>query len=285
MAELPTPIIAPEILREHLSSPIRILDCRSGPDAAARYAESHIHGALHIDLEGDLSGDRSHPDRGGRHPLPPIATWAATLGRLGIDETTFVVLYDDKNGSNAAARAWWMVRAVGHRSVAVLDGGLAAARAAGVPFDAEPVEVQPKPPYPVREWKLPTLEIDEVDRIRHENEWRLIDVRAPERYRGESEPFDPLAGHIPGAQNLPLTDNLEPDGRFLSPDALRALFLSRLDGVPPERLVVSCGSGVTACHTLLALEHAGLSGAALYVGSWSEWCRSGRDLARGPERG
>lgn len=261
---------------------VRILDCRSGPDAHARYLERHLAGALHADLERDLSGDRSHPERGGRHPLPSIEAWSATLGRFGIDPSTPVVLYDDKGGSNAAARAWWMLRAVGHREVAVLDGGMAAAERAGLPWQSGEARVDPKPPYPARAWTRPTREIDDVARLARDPAWRLVDVRAAERYRGDSEPLDPVAGHIPSAHNVPLTDNLAPDGTFKLPAELRALYEARL-GVDPDHTIVSCGSGVTACHTLLALEHAGLTGAALYVGSWSEWCRTERERAKGAE--
>lgn len=263
---------------------VRVLDCRSGPDARARYLERHLAGALHADLERDLSGDRSRPERGGRHPLPPIEAWCATLGRLGVDPSTPVVLYDDVGGANAAARAWWMLRAVGHLEAAVLDGGMAAAERAGLPFERGEARVDPRPPYPARAWSRPTVDIEEVARLARDPSWRLLDVRAPERYRGESEAIDPVAGHIPGAHNVPLTENLRPDGTFKAPEELRAMYQARL-GVDPARVAVSCGSGVTACHTLLALEHAGVRGAALYVGSWSEWCRSERERARGPELG
>ena len=291
---------------------VRLLDCRSGPGARERYLERHLAGALHVDLEGDLSARTAHPEHGGRHPLPAPEVFAATLGRLGIDPSTPVVLYDDKAGANAAARAWWMLRAAGHRDVRVLDGGIRAcestredrgvcergaraggrsppneidaAERAGLAFESGEPRVEAKPPYPVaREWSLPTADIDAVARVARDPAWRVIDVRAAERYRGEVEPIDPIAGHIPGALNLPLTESLDREGCFESKEALAAHFRSRLglssEEVPMERVIVSCGSGVTACHTLLALEHAGLSGAALYVGSWSEWCRSARERA------
>ncbi|HEY8429504.1 MAG TPA: rhodanese-like domain-containing protein, partial [Sandaracinaceae bacterium] len=256
MHELST-IVAPSALASRIGE-LRVLDCRSGPDAHARYLERHLAGALYVDLERDLSGDGSRPERGGRHPLPPLATWCRTLGRLGIDPSTPVVLYDHAGGANAAARAWWMLRAVGHREVAVIDGGLAAAIAAGLPVESGEARVDPKPPYPASAWARPTLDIDAVARLARDPSWRLVDVRAPERYRGEREPIDPIAGHIPGAHNIPLTENLGPDGRFKSPGELRALYEARLGD--PARTIVSCGSGVTACHTLLALEHAGLVG-------------------------
>lgn len=253
---------------------VRFVDARHGPDREARYRAAHLHGAVRVDLERDLSGVTSPPAQGGRHPLPARTSFARTLGALGITPATRVVVYDEGNGALAAARFWWMLRAVGHENVAVLDGGLAAAKAAGLPIDAEPVAIDAAPPYPLlADWRRACADIDEVDRLRRDPEWRVVDVRAADRYRGENETLDPVAGHIPGAINLPLTESLGPDGRFLAPDALRAHFEARL-GVPPDRLVVSCGSGVTACHTLLALEHAGLEGARLYVGSWSEWCRN-----------
>jgi thiosulfate/3-mercaptopyruvate sulfurtransferase len=200
-----------------------------------------------------------------------------------------VVVYDASGGILAAARAWWMIRAVGHAAVAVLDGGLAAARDVGIALtDVVPSDAT-LPPYPATRWTLPIVDADEVERRRSDPSWRVVDVRAPERFEGRSESLDPLAGHIAGAINLPCASNLG-DGRFLDASTLRARFEAALfsasagsaaDVSSPEQTIVSCGSGVTACHTLLALELAGLSGAALYVGSWSEWCRSDRAKATG----
>ena len=280
---MPSPILEARALLS--TARLRILDARSGDKGRSAYAQSHLRGAIHVDLERDLSGDTTHPENGGRHPLPSIEAWARTLGRLGIDPETSVVIYDDQGGANAAARAWWMLRAVGHEKVAVLDGGLDAAVRAGVPADAAAAAVEAKPPYPAKAWLRPTLAIDEVAGLARDPAWLLVDVRAPERYRGESESLDPVAGHVPGAVNLPLKDNLRADGTFKTPSELRSQYDAARGSVPVDHLILSCGSGVTACHTLLALEHAGLHGAALYVGSWSEWCRSGRPLARGPERG
>lgn len=244
-----------------------VLDARTSAEA---YRAEHARGARHAALERDLCspGDAS---AGGRHPLPTLDAWAETLGRWGITPQTPVAIYDDRGGALAAARAWWMLRAAGHDAVAVVDGGWQAIVAAGVPVDAELPVVEPAPPYPVERWRSPTVTLDAVegraaDRV-------LIDVRAPERFRGDSEPLDPVAGHIPGAVNLPFVDNLDAEGRFLSPDALRSRYEAALAGAAPTDAILSCGSGVTACHGLLAMERAGLSGAALYVGSWSEWCR------------
>jgi len=185
-------------------------------------------------------------------------------------------------GANAAARAYWMLRGLGHEEVAVLDGGLAAAKNAGIALTTEPASITfNMSSTPPTRWLRPTASIDEVARHASAPDWKVLDVRSGERFRGEAEPIDPVAGHIPGADNLFFGENLDKDGRFKSKDELRAMYTELLGDVPVERLVVHCGSGVTACHTLLALDVAGLSGASLYVGSWSEWCRTDRPQARG----
>jgi thiosulfate/3-mercaptopyruvate sulfurtransferase len=287
MSDLPTPLVSATWLRDRLDDVV-LIDARATPGAHADYLAAHLPGARFADLERDLStpGD---PARGGRHPLPSIDAWCATLGRLGVAPTSKVVVYDASGGILAAARAWWMIRAVGHAAVAVLDGGLAAARDVGIALtDVVPSDAT-LPPYPATRWTLPIVDADEVERRRSDPSWRVVDVRAPERFEGRSESLDPLAGHIAGAINLPCASNLG-DGRFLDASTLRARFEAALfsasagsaaDVSSPEQTIVSCGSGVTACHTLLALELAGLSGAALYVGSWSEWCRSDRAKATG----
>ena len=209
--------------------------------------------------------------------------WRTTLGLLGIGPETPVVIYDDQGGANSAARAWWMLKAVGHEAVQVLNGGLNAALSAGFGLTTEASPARPCAHYPAAAWLLPAVDLDVVEKLAQHREWRVLDVRSKERYRGDTEPFDPVAGHIPGAVNLPYTENLDPEGRFKSPEELRTLYTPLLGDLRPDHLVVHCGSGITACHTLLALEHAGLPGAALYVGSWSEWCRSGKPVALGTE--
>ena len=261
-----------------LKDRVRLLDCR----AAAAYDAGHLPGALHADLERDLSRTAREgfdPSRGGRHPLPDLRVWRDTLGRWGITPETPVVCYDDQGGANAAARAWWMLRAAGHERVRVLDGGLAAAVATGMALTVEPPLIMGAPPYPASHWQCTTVEIGVVEKLARQENWTLLDVRSAPRYRGEMEPIDPVAGHIPGAKNLPFTENLEADGRFKSFEALRELYA----GLDPARLVVHCGSGVTACHTLLALDAAGLPGGTLFVGSWGEWCRTDRPRAIGAE--
>jgi thiosulfate/3-mercaptopyruvate sulfurtransferase len=190
-----------------------------------------------------------------------------------------VVIYDACGGGNAAARLWWMLRALGHTRVSVLDGGLQAALGAGLTTTVETTAAAQLPPYPATAWLLPLTDADGVEAIRLDPTRKLLDVRSAERWRGENETLDPVPGHIPGSVNLAWNDNLAPDGRFKTPQVLRAQFEALLGAIPPERLTVHCGSGVTACHTLLALELAGLAGATLYVGSWSEWCRSDRPKA------
>jgi len=259
-----------------LNQHVRLLDCRPG----AAYGAGHLPGALHADLERDLSraGEEGFdPAQGGRHPLPDLRAWRDTLGRWGITPDTAVVCYDDQGGANAAARAWWMLRACGHERVRVLDGGLQAALDAGMSLTTETPAVEGAAPYPASHWQWTTVDIGVVEKLAKTDDWTVIDVRSAPRYRGEAEPIDPVAGHIPGAVNVPFTENLGADGRFKSFESLRAMY----GGYDPARLVVHCGSGVTACHTLLALDQAGLAGGALFVGSWSEWCRSGRSIGAG----
>jgi thiosulfate/3-mercaptopyruvate sulfurtransferase len=248
-----------------------LFDCR--PDDA-KYRAGHVQGALHAHLDRDLASPAPEPARGGRHPLPDVLEFTARLGRWGVTPASHVVAYDDQNGANAASRLWWLLRALGHELVQVVDGGMAALQAAGFAVTSELPVPRGSAPYPASRWQRPLADIEEVERARTDADRRVIDVRAAFRYRGESEPIDPVAGHIPGAHNLPLTENLNTDGSWKSADALRAQYLAALAGVPASQAIVHCGSGVTACHTLLALERAGLAGAKLYVGSWSEWCRN-----------
>ena len=234
-----------------------ILDARS----RAAYEAGHREGALHADLETQLSAP-GDPAQGGRHPLPPLERWLAQVAEWGITPDTHVIVYDDQDGANAAARVWWMLRAIGVHDVEVQNVGRASAR---------PGRAEARP----TSWQLPTVTMSEVDARRNDPAWKVLDVRSAPRFRGETEPIDPVAGHIPGAVNLPYSENL---GK--SPEELRAMYEGLLDGTPPERLIVHCGSGVTACHTLLALEMAGLHGASLYVGSWGEWCRNGMPIGK-----
>jgi thiosulfate/3-mercaptopyruvate sulfurtransferase len=250
---------------------VLIVDCRSDLSDPARgardYAQGHIPGAVYADLNRDLS-DLSK--RGlGRHPLPDAKAFSAVLGRWGWAPGMPVVAYDEGSGAYAA-RLWWMLRLIGAPDVAVLDGGLAAWKAAGLPLDAHiPAR---KPTEVVAEFESSQIVYtQQLQQMLQNPQCLLLDARAAPRYRGEVEPIDPVAGHVPGARNRPFSENLSADGRFKSAATLREEFQALL-GVHPSGAVVNmCGSGVTACHNLLAMEHAGLPSARVYAPSWSGW--------------
>jgi thiosulfate/3-mercaptopyruvate sulfurtransferase len=259
-----------------------VLDCRFDlADPAAgegAWDSGHLPGARYAHLERDLSGAKRDAEGRfhGRHPLPARADFAATLGRWGIGPETPVVACDAQGGPYAA-RAWWLLRWMGHDDVAVLDGGLAAWTAAGGALTTDAARIEPAT-YPHHPPAMPTFDAAEL--LAHLGRVRLIDARAGERFRGEVEPLDKAAGHIPGARNRFFKDNLGADGRFKSREALRAEWAPVLAGDAP--VVHSCGSGVTACHNLLAVAHAGLGDGVLYPGSWSEWSDDpARPLAKG----
>ncbi|MBC6991234.1 sulfurtransferase [Hymenobacter sp. BT491] len=279
-AEHFAPIIRPQELVKLKDAPeLVLIDARAGADAQARYEAQHLSGAFWVDLEQELAHKTANPADGGRHPLPSAQAFSELLGQLGITPASHVVVYDDKSGANAAARFWWMLSALGHRAVQVLDGGLNAALAVGFPTSATAPKRPGGAPYPQHTWSLPTATVQDVERaVQHESEL-VIDVRDAFRYRGEQEPIDLIAGHIPGAVNIPFSSNLDAEGFFLSPALLKAQYDQALADRQPTDVIVHCGSGVTACHTLLAMAHAGFEVPKLYVGSWSEWSNSGRPVA------
>lgn len=268
-----------ELLLLQKEKSLIILDVRTGADAVQKYKQAHLAGALFVDLENDLSGAKTNPTQGGRHPLPTIQDFAILLGNLGIQMQSHVVVYDDKNGANAAARFWWMLRAAGHTSVQVLDGGYQAAIAAGVPTNSGIEMLVAVEPYDFKKWQLPTASITEVEQAGKQKDFLVIDVRDANRFRGETEPIDLVAGHIPGAVNIPFTSNLDEQGYFLPAAVLQQKYKHAFAGKNTANVIVHCGSGVTACHTLLAMAYAGFTIPKLYVGSWSEWSRSGRAIA------
>jgi thiosulfate/3-mercaptopyruvate sulfurtransferase len=243
-----------------------LLDTRlalTGPSGRERYDSGHIAGAAYVDVDADLAAP---PGSGGRHPPPDPEDFVAAMQRSGLRPGSTVVVYDD-GPATAAARLWWLLRDYGHDDVMVLDGGLAAWTAAGHPLSTEPHRPRPGD-WTGRPGHLPAVEAEAVPAVARNGV--LLDVRAAERYRGEHEPIDPVAGHIPAAVNVPLTGNTDDDGRFLPPDQLRRRF--EAIGVSTGAQVAAyCGSGVTATQTLLALRLAGLEEAALYPGSWSGW--------------
>lgn len=260
-----------------------IIDCRADlTDASAgeaAYLQAHVPGAVFAQLDRDLAGPISATS--GRHPLPAVEQFVHKLRSWGVDTGSQVIAYDAGNGA-FAARAWWMLRWLGHDAVAVLDGGFQAWLAAGCPVSRE----IPRPTrgnFTARERAGCRLETGEVARLIGSSDWRIVDARATERFEGVVEPIDAVAGHVPGAVNHPFARNLAGDGRFLPAEELRRALQATLAGVAPDRTVVMCGSGVTACHDILAFEIAGLGGAKLYPGSWSEWIRDpDRPVATGP---
>jgi thiosulfate/3-mercaptopyruvate sulfurtransferase len=261
-----------------------VLDCRSElarPEwGASAYAEGHIPNAIYAHLDRDLSSPVTSTS--GRHPLPLVEAFVATLGRWGIDENVQVVAYDESNGAYAS-RLWWLLRWVGHSRVAVLNGGFAAWQHAGLPISKHPGVRQPRrfTPNRAQSGVVSTVELEKLLASGQlASGGRLIDARSADRFAGQNETIDPVAGHVPGASNHAFAHNLDAQGRFLPPHVLRSKWLETLRGQAPATAIAMCGSGVTACHNLLALEVAGLPGAQLYAGSWSEWIR---DAARPTE--
>lgn len=278
-----SPIIKTEDVRFNINRPdVVLVDARGGPDAYERYRAGHLQGAMFIDLENDLSKKNINAANGGRHPLPDPGDFGSMLGKVGISTSKHVLVYDEKGGANAAARFWWMMKAAGHIQIQVIDGGYKAIVEAGLPISQQIPEPLPvRRPYPVSHWKLPTVNIETVAQAAAENDYLIIDVREAYRYKGESEPIDLIAGHIRGAVNIPYENNLEADGRFRFPSVLAEQYEAVIGNRDKKKVIVHCGSGVTACHTLLAMEYAGIEGANLYVGSWSEWSRNEKPIATG----
>jgi thiosulfate/3-mercaptopyruvate sulfurtransferase len=268
-----TTLISARELLQHVYDPRwRIFDCRhdlANPlHGCGAFRRGHIPGARFLHMDDDLSGRKTGVN--GRHPLPPPHEFAARMAASGMNDCAQAVVYDDAGGA-FAVRLWWMLRWLGHERVAVLDGGIGAwKRAGGV------LGTQPTPPaagrFSVRAHRTMCVRIPELTARLDDPATVLIDARSPERYSGEQETLDPVAGHIPGAVNRFYQDNLDDLQCFRPADELREEFGQLIDGRSPRQVIHSCGSGVTACHNLLAMEHAGLSGSRLYPGSWSEWC-------------
>jgi thiosulfate/3-mercaptopyruvate sulfurtransferase len=276
------PLVDAAWLADHADDPsVVVADVRwylDGRSGRAAFEAGHLPGAVFVDLDAVLAADPS--SGAGRHPLPDPGVFAGALGRLGIGDDATVVAYDDAGGTTAA-RLWWMLRAVG-QTATVLDGGIASwtgrlERGAGSP---RPTVARRPTPWP----KDRTVSADDVAAVSEgRTVGRLLDARAPERFRGEAEPIDPRAGHIPGARNAPFAANLDATtGRFLPADELRRLYAELLGEASPAEAIAYCGSGVTSCHTLLALEVAGMGGGRLFPGSWSEWsARADRPIELG----
>jgi thiosulfate/3-mercaptopyruvate sulfurtransferase len=280
-----TTLISASSLAAHLDDAACVIcDCRHDlvdTEAGRRaYRESHLPGARFVHLDEDLSAPKT--GRNGRHPLPDPARIAQRLGELGIGNDTQVVAYD-ASGGYYAARLWWMLRWMGHGGVAVLDGGWNAWTGAGLPVTAAPPSIRPAR-FTRRTALAASVTAEEILRELAGGKRRLLDARAPNRFRGENETLDPVAGHIKGAVNRFFQNNLDSRGCFKPPAALRSELEAALGGCAPGQVTHYCGSGVTACHNLLAMEVAGLNGSRLYPGSWSEWCSDPfRPVARGDE--
>jgi thiosulfate/3-mercaptopyruvate sulfurtransferase len=276
-------LISPEELASRIDEPdLRVVDVRwyLGKPGAGRaaYDEGHLPEAIHLDVDSDLAASGGP----GRHPLPEPSRLADRLARAGIGDGDFVVAYDDVGGW-IAARLWWMLDNLGHARVAVLDGGLPAWVALGLPMTTDEPEFEPAELHLAGHWSRIVDRGDLLDRLRSPRRPVVLDARAGPRYRGEVEPIDPVAGHIPTALNAPTDGNLGPDGRFLSTEALRDRFAAL--GAGGGDVVTSCGSGVSACHLSLAMRIAGLPDPVLYPGSWSDWSTAGYPVGTGPEPG
>ena len=270
-----SPIIeVDELMQISENQNLRIFDVRTGSNAKENYIKKHLEYSVFVDLNSDLA-KIDNPKNGGRHPLPTFEDFIKTLGKLGIDKNSHVVIYDDKNGANAAARFWWMLRAVGHKNVQVLNGGLHVAQNQNYPLSSVE-EYYPETKYisDYQDWQLPQVWIDDVKKASQDSDSMIVDVRESQRFDGIMEPIDLVAGHIPNAQNFPFIDNLDEKGLFKSPEVLRNLYSELLDNYEKSKIIFHCGSGVTACHSLLALDYAGFDIPNLYVGSWSEWSRN-----------
>jgi len=276
-------LISTAALASRMDDPaFAIVDCRSKLDdltwGAREHATAHIQGAVYADLNHDLSGPKNGTN--GRHPLPDPHALAQTFSRLGIASGVQVVAYDQENGM-FASRLWWLLRWLGHDAVAVLDGGFGKWTGESRPTEGGQTRRAPRDftgsPRADMAVDVQTVasNLDAAGSV-------LVDARAPERYRGETEPIDRIPGHIPGAKNHFFQWNLDEHGLFRTPEELRAKIKASVGDVPADQIVCYCGSGVTACHNLLAFEHAGLTGAKLYAGSWSEWSS---DPARPVEKG
>lgn len=270
-----SPIIEVDELIKISENPnLRIFDVRTGPNAKEEYLKKHLENSVFVDLNSDLA-EIDNPKNEGRHPLPKFENFIKILGKLGIDKDSHVVIYDDKNGANAAARFWWMLRAVGHNNVQVLNGGLQVAENQNYPLSSVD-DSYPETEYVAdyKDWHLAQVWIDDVKLASQDSNSVIVDVRESQRYDGITEPIDLVAGHIPNAQNFPFIDNLDENGLFKSPEVLRNLYSELFDNYDKNKIIFHCGSGVTACHSLLALTYAGFDIPNLYVGSWSEWSRN-----------
>lgn len=278
-----SPVISTNGLAEIINNKnVILIDAGSGKSAYERYLQKHIKNAFYVDLNEDLAEIPDDAKNGGRHPLPSPEKFAEVVQRVGIKKNSHIIVYDDKNGSNAAARFWWMARAAGLENVQVLDGGLQQSEKFGLPITQEIAVADKVELIIFKNWKLSVINLDQIESFVSAESNILVDVRETERYNGETEPIDLVAGHIPGAINLPFKNNLAENGFFRKPEELKKQFQDVFGNV--NSIAVHCGSGVTACHTILAMDYAGLPIPTLYVGSWSEYSRNNKPIATQPRK-
>lgn len=277
MIQKMAPIISAEVLKKKVGNPEVVIVDSSYPKGAETFIQEHIRGAQFVDLDTDLANIKSDFALGGRHPLPHLETFVKVLNRLGVSNTTHVVIYDRNSGA-FAARMWWMLRAIGHANVQILDGGFEYAKRVGVPMEKGASSARSETNYHATNWNGAVKNMAEVaESLKSENQ-RVIDVRGAARYKGEIEPIERIAGHIPGAINIPFSTNLNAEGLYKSANELQEKYAHLLDKFKAKNVIFHCGSGVTACHTIVAFEIAGLETPSLYVGSWSEWSRNNNPI-------
>lgn len=274
------PIISVSELKAlYKANDLLIFDVSNGENAQSNYNQKHLDGAIFVDLNTQLADIKEDLSKGGRHPLTTIENFSKLLSTLGITSKTHIILYDDKSGANAAARMWWMLKSVGHEKVQVLNGGFQEAEKRNFPINSNFVTPIPTEEYIIESWKLPVANLTEVEEASNDKSNLIIDVRESARFNGEFEPIDLVSGHIPNAINVPFSTNLDENGLFLSPEMLREKYKNIFKNNASNDIIVHCGSGVTACHTLLAMVCAGFEIPKLYVGSWSEWSRNNKPIA------
>jgi thiosulfate/3-mercaptopyruvate sulfurtransferase len=280
MANTLSPIIqATELLKFYKNDNLVLIDASNSKEAKSNYLNQHLEGAIFIDINTQLADIKDDFSNGGRHPLPLIEKFIFVLNQIGISPNHHIVIYDTFNGYNAAARLWWMLKSVGHVNVQILNGGFKEAIKVGIPVNSEIKKLNQTQSYKAQNWLLMVANIEEVEDSSNNNSKTIIDVREKKRFYGEIEPIDLIAGHIPNAINIPFTENLNSEGLFLSPSILKEMYLQKLNNKKSDEIIVHCGSGVTACFTLLAMDYAGLEIPKLYVGSWSEWSRNNKPIA------
>lgn len=276
-----SPLISAKELQKILNQEnLIILDAGSGGNSYDNYLEKHLENALYVDLNKDLAKVSDDAKNGGRHPLPSLEKFAEVLQNLGGAENSHIIIYDNKNSTNAAPRFWWMLKSVGIENVQVLDGGLQSAENEGLKLSTEiTIPKKSAGKLDLKNWKLPLVDIDFIEKNSENPAFKIIDVRSKERFDGKEEPIDLIAGHIPGAINIPFSENMNDDGTLKKPEILREKYQKEFQNITTKNIAIHCGSGVTACNTLLALDYAGIEIPNLYVGSWSEWSRNNKTIA------